>query len=58
MHDMGFIDFRVRMRGENALIQVTENQIAEAFAREEEIRTALSEMYDEINIDENPRVSK
>ncbi|MBR3201103.1 MAG: ATP-dependent sacrificial sulfur transferase LarE [Mogibacterium sp.] len=58
MHDMGFRDFRVRMRGRNALVQVTESQIAEAFAREEEIRTALSEMYDEIKIDENPRISK
>lgn len=58
MYGMGFRDFRVRMRGRNAFVQVTESQIAEAFAREEEIRTALSEMYDEINIDENPRISK
>lgn len=57
LHDMGFRDFRVRMRGGSALVQVTESQLAEAFAREEEIRELLSDLYDEINIDESPRIS-
>ena len=58
LHDMGFRDFRVRMRGRNALVQVAENQIAEAFSREEEIRTALSDMYDSVKIDGSPRISR
>jgi len=57
MHDMGFRDFRVRMRGENALIQLTESQLAEAFAREAEIREALSDLYNEVKIDGSPRIS-
>lgn len=57
MHDMGFRDFRVRMRGENALIQLTESQLAEAFARETEIREALSDLYNEVKIDGSPRIS-
>lgn len=58
LYDMGFRDFRVRMRGKNALVQVTESQIADAFAREEEIREALSDLYEYVNIDGNPRISK
>ena len=57
MYDMGFRDFRVRMRGDDALVQVTEGQHAEALAREEEIRTALAGLYNEIKIDESPRIS-
>ena len=58
LYDMGFRDFRVRMRGKNALVQVTESQIADAFAREEEIREALSDLYEYVNIDGSPRISK
>ena len=58
MYDMGFRDFRVRMREKNALVQVTDNQIAEAFTREEEIREALSDLYEQVNIDGSPRISK
>ena len=57
MHDMGFRDFRVRMRGRDALVQVTEDQLAEAIACEDEIRGSLSDMYDNVRIDMNPRVS-
>lgn len=55
MHDMGFRDFRVRWRGHNALVQVKEEQLEEAFAREHEIRTALGRIYDDIEIDEKGR---
>ena len=55
---MGFRDFRVRMRGRDALVQIAEGQHAEALAREKEIRSALADLYDEVNIDENPRVSR
>lgn len=58
LYDMGFRDFRVRMKGKNALVQVTESQIADAFAREEEIREALSDLYKYVNIDGSPRISK
>lgn len=57
LHEMGFRDFRVRMRGNNALVQVVEEQHSEALAREEEIRSALSDLYNEITIDASPRIS-
>ena len=58
LYDMGFRDLRVRMRGTDALVQIEESQHAEALARGEEIREALSEMYDEVKIDGSPRVSR
>lgn len=57
LFDMGFRDFRVRMRGNNALCQFTPDHLPEAFKREEEIRGALSALYDEVNIDGSPRKS-
>lgn len=57
LHGMGFRDFRVRMRGSGALVQITAAQHAEALSREDEIREALSGLYDEIRIDERPRIS-
>ena len=57
LHGMGFRDFRVRMRGNNALCQFTEDQLPEAFRRESEIREALSELYNDVKIDGNPRIS-
>ena len=58
LYGMGFRDFRVRMRGNNALVQIEETQHAEALAREGEIRKALSYLYDEVKIDESPRISR
>lgn len=58
LSDMGFRDFRVRMRGRNALVQIAEDQHAEAAAHGEEIRTALADLYDEVKIDEDPRVTR
>lgn len=54
---LGFVDFRARMRGNNALLQFAERQHSEALAREEEIKDALKGLYDEIKIDGSPRVS-
>ena len=58
LYDMGFSDFRVRMRGSDALVQIEESQHAEALVREEEIRKALSDLYNEVIIDESPRISR
>ncbi|MBQ6440563.1 MAG: ATP-dependent sacrificial sulfur transferase LarE [Mogibacterium sp.] len=57
LHGMGFRDFRVRMRGKNALVQLTEKQLDEALAREKEISEALSDLYNEVKIDGSPRIS-
>lgn len=57
LYDMGFRDFRVRMRGKNALVQIEESQHAEALVRAEEIKEALSGLYDEVKIDGSPRIS-
>ena len=57
LHGMGFSDFRARMRGNNALLQFTENQLPEALARKDEIITALSGLYNDVKIDASPRIS-
>ena len=54
---MGFRDIRVRMRGKNALVQIEESRHAEALGRAEEIKEALSGLYDEVKIDGSPRIS-
>ena len=58
LYNMGFRDFRVRMRGNNALCQFVSGQLAEALKREEEIKKALSELYEEVNFDGSPRISR
>ena len=58
LYDMGFRDLRVRMRGNDALVQIKESQYADALEHEEEIRKALSDMYDEVRIDGSPRFSR
>ena len=58
LYNMGFRDFRVRMRGNNALCQIVSGQLAEALIREEEIKKALSELYEEVNFDGSPRISR
>lgn len=55
IHDMGFRDFRVRMRGNSALVQIERSQHAEAVSRRDEIVSALGGMYDAVTIDEVPR---
>lgn len=58
LYDMGFRDFRARMRGSSALVQIVKDQHAEALEREEEIRSALSDLYDKVMIDGSPRISR
>ncbi len=58
MLDMGFRDFRVRMRGKDALVQIAAHQHADALMHESEIRSALSDLYENVYIDENPRISR
>ena len=48
---MGFRDFRVRMRGDNALIQVPADQYDKASGEMEEIRKRLSGMYSRVDLD-------
>lgn len=55
LHDMGFRDFRVRMRGDDALVQIERSQHAEALSRRDEIVSTLGELYDSVTIDEVPR---
>ena len=55
LYEMGFRDFRVRMRGENALVQVTAAQYGEAMARRNDIASALGTMYGEVIIDDITR---
>jgi len=56
MQDMGFSDFRVRMRGKDALVQIAEGQHADALMRESEIKAALADLYEKVEIDEVPRL--
>ena len=46
------------MRGNSALVQIEESQHEDAVKHEEEIREALSELYDEVKIDGSPRISR
>lgn len=55
LYDMGFRDFRVRMRENSALVQIERSQHSEAISRRDEIVSALGEMYDAVTIDETPR---
>lgn len=55
LHEMGFTDFRVRMRGDSALVQIREDQHARALDMSERIETAIGGLYDSVQIDEKPR---
>lgn len=55
LFDMGFTDFRVRMRGSSALIQLKKGQREEALKRFDEIKNAIGDMYEEVRIDEHER---
>ena len=55
MMDMGYRDFRVRMRGNNALVQIAEDQHDHALMRESGIKAALADLYERVEIDEVPR---
>ena len=49
--NLGFTDFRVRRVGDTAKLQFKRNQIEDAFAQEEKIKTELMKYYSEVIID-------
>ena len=55
LFDMGFRDFRVRMRGNDALVQIAADQHDDAVRRSEEIRAAIGDLYGDVRIDPAPR---
>ena len=55
LHDVGFRDFRVRMRGNDALVQIKADQHADAVRRAAEIKAAIGDMYADVRIDDDPR---
>lgn len=55
LRDMGFIDLRVRMRGDSALVQIREDQHSRAIKMQDEISKALAGLYSMVIIDEVPR---
>lgn len=56
--DMGFSDFRLRLRGENALLQVRSAQMEQAKERLPEINRRLAGDFAEICLDPAPRESR
>ena len=56
--DMGFADFRLRLRGEDALLQVRQEQMGMAEALLEEIRSRLSGDFRTIQLDSVPRAAR
>ena len=55
LFDMGFTDFRVRTRGDSALIQVTAGQHDMAKQRMDEITKLIGGMYESVSLDEKTR---
>ena len=51
LFSLGFTDFRVRMRGRDALIQIPSGQYARFMEKREEILAKLKEHYDKISLD-------
>lgn len=55
LFDMGYSDFRVRMRGDAALVQIAKDQHARAMAEEKVIIEAIGGLYSSVSIDPQPR---
>jgi uncharacterized protein len=51
LFSLGFTDFRVRMRGKDALIQIPSGQFARIADKRSEILAKLKEYYDKISLD-------
>lgn len=51
LFSLGFTDFRVRMRGKDALIQVPSGQFLRLAEKREEILSKLKEYYDKVSLD-------
>ena len=52
---MGYRDFRVRMRGGDALVQIRAEQHERAVSEEQKIKAAIGHLYREVSIDEKTR---
>lgn len=55
LFSMGFTDFRVRLYGEAARLQVTWNQLEKALAKREDLLKALTPYFDAVLLDLNCR---
>ena len=55
LYGLGLRDFRVRMRGSAALVQVTAGQYDETVSRKAEIISAIGDLYSSVSIDEMTR---
>lgn len=55
LFERGFRDFRVRMRGSGALLQVRADQYEKALSELDEITAAIGSMYSSVILDENTR---
>ena len=55
LFEMGFRDFRVRMRGDAALVQIAAAQYGEAIEKADRIREAIGGMYSSVSIDDKTR---
>lgn len=52
---LGFTNFRIRLRGDTALLQLPESQMARAIAQRPQLAEALSPYFAHINLDLQPR---
>lgn len=57
LRDLGFLDFRVRKRGQAALLQLTEGQMAAALSRSAELRACLAPYFNDVYLDLKPRTA-
>ncbi|MBR3392076.1 MAG: ATP-dependent sacrificial sulfur transferase LarE [Firmicutes bacterium] len=53
--ELGFSDFRLRIRGENALLQVTAGQMEQARSAWDTIEARLLPLFSQISLDDEPR---
>lgn len=52
---LGFTNFRIRLRGDTALLQLPESQMARAIAQRQQLTRALAPYFSHINLDLHPR---
>ncbi len=55
LFELGYSDLRVRLRGENALLQLPEGQLARARENWTEIETALGGLFEQVTLDPKGR---